>query len=390
MTSEKKLKSGYSTGSHASAALKAALLSLFSPDISVEKVKINLPDYNQLEFSINKVVKTFEYVIVSVIKSDNDDYDVTKGCNIICNATLIDKKELFVFNKTDHKPYHFEFNGINLYIWAGRGLGVVTKTGLNAKVGYPSINPIPLAMMQDIFQEAVELLQIPPKTTVNLVFEVVNGELIANNTANPKVGIIGGISFLGKKGIVKPISTDAYLESLKNEISVASFNPSKTIVFTIGNSSLKFAKYFYKLEKECFIETGNFVFDSLKIIQNYNFSKIIFVANIGKLTKIAQYKKNTNNKFGYINFTLLQSWLEKQTFPEIIITISNQMTTVGALEEFINVKYPKFLIKFHQLICEKALNTIKNWCEKLNLRNLAIEVLLTDGEILKYSSKIVI
>ena len=386
----KELKSGYTTGSHAASALKAALLCLLSPDNLINSVKINLPELTQVEFKIDKVDKTDDYAKIQVTKTDNDDYDVTKGCKILCFAGYNLEKIIFSPNPTEHKPYHFEFNGVNLYIWAGKGLGCVTKTGLNPPVGYPAINSTPLRMMKEVFEEIVQDLQVKRETDINAVFEVIDGELIAFSTANPKVGVTGGISFLGKKGIVKPISSEKYIEALKSEINVASFNASKTAVFTVGNSSLKFAEVFYYLDKECFLETGNFIYDSLAIIKAFDFKKVVFIANIGKLTKIAQGKKNTNNKFGYIDFSLLRLWLKEKAFPEPITALAEEITTVGALEDFIKAEFPDYIEKFYDLITDKALETLKNWSFELNLKNMEIEVILTDGKILKSLRNVVI
>ncbi|MCK7484385.1 MAG: cobalt-precorrin-5B (C(1))-methyltransferase [Bacillus subtilis] len=117
------------------------------------------------------------------------------------------------------------------------------------------------------------------------------GEEIAKNTANQKVGVIGGISFLGQKGIVKPVSSESYLDSIKAQIAVGANNEAKTIVFTMGNTSLKIAQEYYSLDSECFIEIGNFIFDSIASLQDFQLDKMSIVANIGKLSKIGQGKK---------------------------------------------------------------------------------------------------
>lgn len=369
------LKVGYSTGSHAVSALKAALLVLFTGKTDFETVEITLPENKNAELNINFIEKTDNYTKISVIKSDNDDIDVTKGCEIICFAGYDITKIPYLCSKIDHKPYEININKIKMIIHAGKGLGIVTKNGLKPPVGYPAINPVPLEMMKEAFQQVIFENKTDIKL-INVIFEVKNGEEIANNTANPKVGIVGGISFLGKKGIVKPISADAYLQALEAEINAASHNPSKIIVFTMGNSSLKFAQKYYKLSEECFVEIGNFVYDSLKIVQRHEFRKIILIANIGKLTKVAQAKKNTNNRYGSIDFSIIKSWLEDESFNTSIITESQNVCTIAALEGHIAENFPQYTEKFYQLIMDKSLNILKSWCAELDIKDISIEIIL--------------
>jgi len=357
---EKPLKIGYSTGSHATSALKAALMLLLGIKSNVESVEITLPEGNIAFLDIDKTEKFDDYVKIEVVKGDNDDIDVTKGCRIVCFVGFDSKKIPYTQHEIQHKPYKID----NIFIYAGKGLGVVTKEGLKPPVGYPAINPATLEMMKN----NIQFLYI--NTEVYVFFEVENGEEIAKNTANLKAGVVGGISFLGKKGIVKPISTDAYLESLEVEINVAAKNPSKTIIFTMGNECLEFAKKVYGLDPECYVEIGNFVYDSLSLIKNKGFSKVVISANIGKLTKIAQGKKNTNSRYGGIDFKILQSWLG-------IYTISDTITTVGALE----VHLPHLVGKLYEQVSVHALNVLKKWMNELNIKGTNLEILLKEAII---------
>lgn len=354
--SDKTLKTGYSTGSHATSALKAAIVILLKNDFNIKNIEIILPDNKRVLLDIDKAVNAEDYVRVEVIKSDNDDIDVTKGCRIICYAGFEPDKIPYNKHSIEHKPYQTD----NVFIYAGKGLGIVTKEGLKPPVGYPAINPATLQMMAD----NIRTLEI--NTPVYVFFEVENGEEIAKNTANLKAGVVGGISFLGKKGIVKPISTDAYLESLEAEINVAAKNIAKTIVFTMGNECLEHAKKVYGLDSECYVEIGNFVYDSLALIKGKGFSKLVISANIGKLTKIAQGKKNTNSRYGGVDFEILKSWLEIDALPEDI-------TTVSGLE----IYYPNL----YEKVSSNALNVLINWMRELNISGAGLEILLRENVI---------
>ncbi|OGI18686.1 MAG: hypothetical protein A2255_02355 [Candidatus Melainabacteria bacterium RIFOXYA2_FULL_32_9] len=383
METKKILKSGYTTGSHATSALKAALFSLLTGKTDFKTISINLPEGDDVELDIGNIKKTDNYVLVSVVKSDNDDVDVTKGCKIICWAGYNLEEIPYLKQEISHQPHNLQLESGQLLIWAGKGLGIVTKKGLDAPVGFPAINPVPLGMMKESADQVFKELNIKDNKEIFIVFEVENGEEIAKNTANAKAGILGGLSFIGKKGVVKPISSEAYLDSLAAEINVAAQNGIKNIIFTMGNSSLKFAENNYQPE-EYIVEIGNFVFDSLKLLAEQEFNKVTIVTNIGKLTKIAQGKKNTNNRYGDIDFNLVRCWLEKEEFPAIITSICDDITIIGSLEKTIIAEYSEYSDKFYQIIINNALDELKNWAIELNLNNIQIEIILTDGDRVKY------
>ncbi|MCK7484384.1 MAG: cobalt-precorrin-5B (C(1))-methyltransferase [Bacillus subtilis] len=170
-----KLKSGFSTGSHAASALKAAFISLLEKRSDVKTVDISMPDDIIAKFCIESVTLTDNFAkIDDVIKSDNDDIDVTKGCRILCylgyDINLIEYNK----HKLEHNPHIIECKSSKLNVYAGKGLGVATKSGLKVNVGYPAINPTPLNMMRNVFIECVNLYSLE-NTEFTTVFEVVDG-----------------------------------------------------------------------------------------------------------------------------------------------------------------------------------------------------------------------
>ena len=271
---EKKLKKGYTTGVHTSFAFKSALgIFLATNKLSTSKT--------------NKI--------------DNDDLDVTKGCEII--VTISDKKENLKLNSIPHQPYILNNDTSVLQLYAGKGVGVVTKDGLKPPKNHPAINPTPLEVMQKIFQSV--------KLTDKKLFcsvSVTDGEELAKETANAKVGVLGGISILGTTGFVKPISASAYIDSIEQELNYAKANGYKSIVFTLGNTSYK--KALKMQENSYIIEIGNFIYDGIYLAVKLNFKDIKLIAGMGKLVKIAQGFKNTHNRFGSIDFSVVQQWCE--------------------------------------------------------------------------------
>jgi len=218
-------------------------------------------------------------------------------------VNISDKKNL-TLNPTHQKPHIFKFKTNIIKIYAGVGVGIVTKKGLKISPNYPAINPTPLNALKNCFEKFICDYE---KLNLYCSISVTNGEKIAKKTANEKVGVIGGISILGTNGFVKPISTIAYLNSIKTEINFAKENKFKILVLTIGNISFQDALKNYK--KEQIIEIGNFVYDTINL--SLKFKKIVLICGIGKMTKIAQGFKNTHNRFGVIDFKMVEKMVNK-------------------------------------------------------------------------------
>jgi len=275
-------------------------------------------------------------VVVKTNKMDNDDLDVTKGCQIVVSISF--NKSDLVINPINHKPYILKSKYNKLEIYAGIGVGIVTKCGLKAPQNYPAINPIPLQSLEDMFQVYTRVVS----KTIYCTIGITNGELIAKQTANKKVGIVGGLSILGTTGWVKPISATAYIHSIQAEINFIATNCIFPIVLTIGNNSYKYGVK--KYSKENIVQIGNFVYDSLQLCNKSNIKNIVLICGIGKLVKIAQKFKNTHNRFGSIDFVQLKQDIQDKLHYDIDIDttytvkgILNELTTVGLDNEFIDI-----------------------------------------------------
>jgi cobalt-precorrin-5B (C1)-methyltransferase len=196
------LKTGYTSGSCATAAVKAALTALLS-GIPVEDITISLP--NDEPVTINIVRTVFEpngSVTCTVLKDAGDDPDVTNGAEICANIAI---------NSTH--------GGIRFL--QGIGVGKVTLPGLGLEIGDPAINATPRKMIERETQETLEKLSDDLHTGIDITISVPRGEEIAKRTFNPKLGIVGGISIIGTSGIVKPYSNEAFIHSIRREAQVA-------------------------------------------------------------------------------------------------------------------------------------------------------------------------
>ena len=297
--------------------------------------------------ALESYIATQERVSIITQKMDNDDLDVTKGCQIV--VTISDDITTLKLNSTPHTPYTIG----RLKLYAGVGVGVVTKEGLRPPKGYPAINPAPL---EDITQtySRFEPIDRDLYTTIS----VIDGEQIATQTANSKVGVVGGISILGSTGWVKPISSSAYLDSIQAEILVALSSGFYEIVLTLGNSSLEYAQKHYHQTQ--IVEIGNFVYDALHIASDIGFDRAIFVCGIGKAVKVMQGHPNTHNRFGQIDFRALKELIESRL--SITIDIEQTQTVKGIVGQLGNK-----IDKFYDIVSKECDIQMSKWSPRLKI-----------------------
>ena len=347
-----KLRSGYTTGTHATAALVASLSEYFEQKI-VKSLEITLPK----NVKVSIAVKHEKFFFFSTIKVDNDDMDVTKGAKI--SVALQEEEPLGLKEQT---PSVLEIGEFRLSVWAGDGVGIVTKKGLKITPNHPAINPVPLSMMQENIAEIVA----PHKKHLHAVFSVKDGEKIARDTANAKVGVIGGISILGTRGIVKPVSATAYIDSIEAEIDVSEAQDSSYIVFTLGNTAHDYAKNLYDATN--IVEIGNFVYDASEKLKKHSFKKVIFITSVAKMCKVAQGFKNTHNRFGTIDFLVVREWLEN----ELRLRLPDEeFLTLKAVLQTLNDKENNAFVK---LIGAKSALMFKKWFDELDIDTKELEI----------------
>lgn len=296
-----KLKTGLTTGACATAATKAALQSLLWDDDS-EEVSFALPDGEILTIPVEHDGRG----TASVRKDYNDDPDVTKGCRITSHVELhIDKdgqndniNNEKLFNKEEHEN---ETAGkVNrsqrIFFLQGNGVGKVTLPGLGIPIGGPAVNPTPRKMI------ANETRQLTDKD-IDVTISVENGEEIAKKTFNPRVGVINGISILGTSGIVRPLSNEAFISSIRRELNVAWAIGCREIGLVAGMKS----ENALKKEKDirC-IHYGNFIGEALKAAHEIGFRRATLAIMIGKAVKLAEGHLDTHSHKFVMNKNFLK------------------------------------------------------------------------------------
>lgn len=261
-------KSGITTGSVATAASVAALLSIL--DKAPEVVNIIAPN-DELTAEIYETKKLSDISAKAVCeKPTYNDPDVTRGIKIVSEVTLTDKKGL-------------------VEITAGEGVGVVTKPGLQIPVGEFAINPVPRKMITENVKKF-----LPENKGAIVKISIPEGKKIAPKTMNSRLGIIDGISILGTTGIARPMSNKAYTDSLRVQLDVAVANGYGDLLFVPGNIGTRIARERLIIDEDAIIEMSNFVGYMLDEADKLDDIKSITIfGHAGKLIKIAAGIFNT-------------------------------------------------------------------------------------------------
>lgn len=278
------LHHGYTTGTCATAAAKAALLALLSKEVQTES-SVTLPSGEIITLPVAETWWEGDSATCSVIKEAGDDPDVTNGCRIVAKVTFSEEPA----------PAAIRFVG-------GPGVGTVTLPGLGLEVGGPAINATPRRMITD------ELTRVSGGRALTVTLSVPGGEALAAKTFNPKLGIVGGISIIGTSGIVRPFSTDAFIASIRKEAEVAKAIGCTTLVINSGAKSERCLKARYaELPPQAFIHYGNFIGETLKIASSLGFPRVVMGIMIGKAVKLAEGFLDTHSKKVVMNRAFLQA-----------------------------------------------------------------------------------
>ncbi|AFZ67788.1 cobalt-precorrin-5B (C(1))-methyltransferase CbiD [Deinococcus peraridilitoris] len=266
---ENGLRRGRTTGSCATAAVKAALLLLRHEQV-VTEVDVSLPDGEHfLTVPVGRVERLADGAVrAEVLKDGGDDPDSTHGATI----TAVVRENTVG----------------ELRFLAGAGVGTVTQPGIRVPVGEPAINPTPRAMMRRAVAEVLPELASPG---LDLEIGCVNGEEIARRTFNPRLGILGGISILGTTGVVEPMSQEAYMASVEVYVRVALGDRPDAVIFTPGKLGRDYARAHLKLDGKRLVQISNFVGYALDAAQtalqelNFELDTLWLAGHPGKLAK---------------------------------------------------------------------------------------------------------
>ncbi|MFL9925971.1 cobalt-precorrin-5B (C(1))-methyltransferase CbiD [Herbaspirillum lusitanum] len=257
------LRRGRSTGSCATAAVRAALYLLLG-GMWVEQTEVSLPDgLHFLLVPIQGVEAVGDGMVrAEVLKDGGDDPDNTHGATIFAELRRNDSGQLRFI--------------------AAQGVGIATLPGLRVAVGEPAINPVPRKMMRQAVSEVLlELLPLQKDADgaaqmawLEQGFDIAvgcrDGEIIAKKTFNPRLGIVGGISILGTSGIVEPMSMASWIASIEVYIRVALADCREVqegVAYLPGKIGRTFVSSVLGLPDKRSVQIANFLGDALDFTQ---------------------------------------------------------------------------------------------------------------------------
>lgn len=261
------LKTGYTTGTCASAASKAASIVLTGGETPAS-VDVALPDGERVAIQILYARLTESGAEATVIKDAGDDPDITHGATIVAHVSWSD--------------------GQGIGFAAGEGVGTVTKPGLSIPPGEPAINPVPRRMIEASVREITD-------RGVTVTISVSGGRELAEKTFNPRLGIVGGISILGTSGRVRPFSCAALRTALRCTLDVAIGCGIRNPVFVPGHIGERSARRHFRLVDQQVIEVSNEWGFMLEAAADCPFDSLLVMGHPGKLAKLAMGEWDTHS-----------------------------------------------------------------------------------------------
>lgn len=338
----KNLRYGYTTGSCATAATKAGVWMLITGKPK-EQISIITPKGVKLELDVEDIKIKPNQVICAIRKDAGDDPDVTDGALIYSKVSFNDS--------------------CNITISGGKGVGKVTKKGLDQEVGNFAINSVPRKMIEENVRQVCDAFDC--KMGIDVEISIPDGERLAKKTFNPRLGIVGGISVIGTTGIVEPMSEDAIIKTIELELRQKKELGDEYILLTPGNYGLDYVKNALNLDVEKAVQMSNFVGHTLSYCNKLGLKNILMVGHIGKLVKLAGGIYNTHSKYGDCRMEILASYgaaagINSQSVKKILKSVS--------CDEAIDILISQNALReTMDMICEKIQDTIVRFSDSENV-----------------------
>ena len=349
-----KLRTGWTTGTCAAAAAKAAAGALAS-GWPQTRVDVKLPGKGRkrrVEFDVERCDLGASWAEAVVIKDAGDDPDVTDGAHLTARVSWREEQ--------------------GLELDRGDGVGVVTKPGLGLPVGGPAINAVPRRMISYSIEEVLD----PEERGVRVVISVPGGEKMAEKTTNARLGITGGISILGTTGIVRPFSTAAWAASVVQAVNVMGAQGHKTFVLSTGGLTEKAAmRLLPDLEEVNFVEVGDFTGQAIKRAVENGLERCFFVGMAGKISKLAA---------GVMMTHWTRSKVDNDLLAEITIKAGGSTDLVEEIREANTARHAyelwrsAHLDKASDLLCKQAAENLAEYAAG----KLEVHVILVDFDTL--------
>lgn len=340
----KGLRTGWTTGTCASAAAKAATLWLVdgTPPATTE---VALPNGVRVSFPVADVDPNVPHRC-AVVKDAGDDPDCTDGAHV--TATI-----------------SWASPGLKTSITGGDGVGTVTKPGLGLAVGGPAINRVPERMIRAAVAEVTN-------RPLDIVISVPGGQAMSAKTSNERLGIVGGISILGTTGIVRPFSTASYRASVVQQIDVAAAQSVDTVVLSTGaRSDAAAQRLMPELDTVSFVEVGDFTGIALRRAAAKGIDRVVFCGMAGKIAKLAAGVMMTHYRRTKVDGTVLA---DAATLSGASNTIVEAATATATARHFAEVCISENYFAPLLLLCEQAAAACSAHVDEA----LVVEVIMVD------------
>jgi len=364
----KKLRHGYTTGACAAAAVLGAALMLRDRQ-AVDRVELPLPAGFTATFALHGGFFDEARAGCFVIKDAGDDPDVTHGVEV-----------------------HAELAWVPEAIWrpaielvGGLGVGTVTKRGLAVPVGEPAINPVPRRMILTAIASVFPAL--PRGRHLRVTISIPDGESRAQRTLNARLGIVGGLSILGTTGVVRPISHEAWTDTIETALDVALAAEVPMVVLSTGRSSEAAAQKFLQailppplmregrekgastcsspqqnslagrnLPEEAFVMMGDYVGYALQACHRKGVERVLVAAQFAKLVKIACGHPQTHVRSAQLDLPLLRHWARNGGLDEAAAKTLECANTAREILATLGIDHPLMT-----LVAERALARLAGW-----------------------------
>lgn len=361
---KKTLRHGYTTGACAAAAAKGAA-QMLARQTEVAEVTIGLPAGVSATFPVHGQRFSAHEATCFVVKDAGDDPDVTNGAELHARVAFLPS------------PPHSSTGENGIVIEGGTGVGKATKPGLAVGPGEWAINPVPRRMIEQAVRDALADSPTPVRVTISIP----DGELRALKTLNARLGIVGGLSILGTTGIVRPLSAQAWTDTIDAALDVARACGCQNVVLSTGRTSELAAQHHLNraadpataLPEEAFVMMGDHVADALQSCARRGFLEPFVACQFAKLLKIACGHENTHAAASELDLARLLGWAGEAGLPKAITATIAPANT--AREIVIAANFAPSLLK---LVCGHAITAAQRHAPNLSPQFLVADY---DGAI---------
>lgn len=307
---QKKMRTGYTTGSCAAAAAKAAVCMLLSGEV-IQQVRLMTPKGVELDLEVEQIERRQHGVRCAVRKDSGDDPDVTNG--------------IYVYAEVRKEPEP------GIYLDGGEGIGRITKNGLEQPVGAAAINRVPRQMILEAVKE--QSIRYGYQGGLSVIISAPEGKKLAAKTFNPRLGIENGISILGTSGIVEPMSEKALTDTIFLEMKMLKENGIDRCCVVPGNYGRDFLAEQLGVDTDQAVKCSNYIGETIDAAVNLEMRSLLLIGHIGKLIKVAAGVMNTHSRQADCRMEVLAAYAAAEgASAECVQAILSCITTTEALE----------------------------------------------------------